>query len=117
MPKANIGDICQATGQKRHRDVNPRAWPGVRVEWPLAPPTERNPWGHLVPNGERQQAKGARATGTAELLKPPTLQGSPILGRDKGQLKRVNKRRRIERQLEQPGTVDYWSTHKEKSQK
>ena len=44
-------------------------------------------------------------------LEPPTVRGERVLGRDKGQLKRDNKRRKISRQLQQPDDVQYWTTH------
>ena len=88
--------------ENRAQAAQERREPGenANVGGKLEPPTEPNPWGHLVLD---RDAGGQ--------LKPPTVRGKRVLGRDKGQLKRENKRRKIERQLQQSDGVQYWKTH------
>ena len=88
--------------ENRAQAAQERREPGdeANVGGKLEPLTEPNPWGHLLLD---RDAGGQ--------LKPPTVRGKRVLGRDKGQLKRENKRRKIERQLQQSDGVQYWKTH------
>ena len=90
------GQENRAQAAQERREPGEKANVGGKLE----PPTEPNPWGHLVLD---RDAGGQ--------LKPPTVRGKRVLGRDKGQLKRENKRRKIERQLQQSDGVQYWKTH------